>query len=123
MKAWHKHAVIIGLLVIIVVAALLSPLLFAPNQSKHAATSSRDLGLILRFGEDRLTVIAVEENSLAEQAGFLPGDCLTFAEGKMLNRVSVLDSIIQANAGKDLTISCLREATEFSVTIRCGEAT
>ena len=34
-----------------------------------------------------------------------------------------LDSIIQANAGKDLTISCLREATEFSVTIRCGEAT
>lgn len=77
-------------------------------------THSTELGLLLLDQEDGLYLLAVTEGSVAQRAGFLPGDLLLKSGSERLTSVTELDALI---AGDDdvLRITLLRNNQEMNL--------
>ena len=66
---------------------------------------------------ERLPIQAVQDNSPAEAAGFLPGDVLLSAEGETLRTFNDLSSVIQLSAGTPLDIEVERDGSSMVLTV------
>lgn len=83
-------------------------------------THSTELGLLLLDQEDGLYLLAVTEGSVAQRAGFLPGDLLLKSGSERLTSVTELDALI---AGDDevLRITLLRDNQEVNLKLPIGK--
>ena len=63
-------------------------------------TCSEDLGILLQEDDEGLSVIAVQDNSIANQSGIEPGDTLLALNETPLVSLDKLDKLLQANNEK-----------------------
>lgn len=77
-------------------------------------THSAELGLLLLDQENGLYLLAVTEGSVAQRAGFLPGDLLLKSGNDCLTSVTELDALIAGN-DEILRITLLRDNQEMNL--------
>ncbi|MGN0778725.1 MAG: PDZ domain-containing protein [Aristaeellaceae bacterium] len=98
MKRWHMIAA-----AVLVVAVVAGAWLYLSRPALPSGiTSAAELGLMLLDTEEGLSVLAVRENSAAEQAGIHPGDVLLTLNDAPLSTVDMLDDCLLA--GREATL-------------------
>lgn len=65
----------------------------------------------------RVAILDVDTESPASEAGILPGDLIVAVDGQEVNGMDGLLTIIQANLGKEVTISVQRDSDTFETTL------
>lgn len=93
----------------------------APSPQSHA-TSTADLGILLLEDENGVSVLAVRDGSIAEQAGIHPADRLLQVNGGPINTVEELEALLQRSAASSLNVSILRADEPMIVQIAVDSA-
>lgn len=106
-KVW---AVILAIALALSGAGLACHALCREKETEALPLSSASLGLLLLEKDGSLLVLAVNEGSPAEKAGFLPGDYLIQLEATPLRSVAHLDELLYASAAdQPVLMEILRE--------------
>ena len=113
MKRWILLAVIVLAAAAVVIARHSPP---APS-SQTGVASAADLGLLLLDTDEEISVLGVQDKSLAERADIRPGDVLLHINGISLSTVEALDSMLRSRSEDTLLIGLQRGKDIFSVRI------
>ena len=113
MKRW----IIIAILVIAAVAIAMSWNSLHIPSSQSGIVSAADIGLLLLDTGEGVSVLGVQDNSVAEQANIHPGDLLLHLNGSSLNTVDMLNSLLIKGNEETLLIDLQRGKNIFSVKI------
>ena len=97
-------------------AAIAWKYLPVPSHNTDVAGAA-DLGLLLLDSDDGLSVLGVQDNSLAEQADIRPGDVLMRINDTSLSTAETLDSMLMNDRSNTLVFELQRGKNVLSVKI------
>ena len=105
-------------MVLMIAAAIAGAWRYLPAPSfQQNIVSTADLGLLLLDADDGISVLAVQDKSLAEQAGICPGDVLMRINAIPLTTVEMLDGLLMNNSEDPLLIDVQRGNAVFCIKI------
>ena len=107
----------VAILLLAAAASLMVWMHSSETASPPIITSSADLGLLLVDTEKGISVLAVQDKSLAEQAGICPGDVLMRINAIPLTTVEMLDGLLMNNSEDPLLIDVQRGNAVFCIKI------
>ena len=113
MKRW----IILAMIVIAVAAAAISWTCLPVSSSQPGVVSAADLGLLLLDTAEGVSVLGVQNKSLADQADIQPGDILLHVNGSSLSTAEALDNLLGARSETTLLIDLQRGNDVFCVKI------
>ncbi|MBP3649580.1 MAG: PDZ domain-containing protein [Clostridia bacterium] len=100
------------LLVLVVVAACI--LCRAPSPQGEI-TNAAELGLLLLDDVGGVVVLAVQDRSMADQAGILPGDVLLHADDTPFHTIAELEQLMQNRTFPVLQMKVRRTEERFEI--------
>lgn len=113
MRKWKWQLLAVLLVLIGVIACLLcrTPL------PQREITDTAELGLILLDDAEGVVVLAVQDRSMADRAGILPGDVLLQANDTLLHSIAELEQLMQSRAFPVLKMKIRRTENRFEIKI------
>ena len=111
-----KRRIIIIVLMTVAAIAIVRSCLPAPSFQTDIA-SAADLGLLLLDTEEGISVLGVQDKSIAEQVGIHPEDVLLHINGVSLSTVEALDDLLINCSEDTLLFKLQRGKNEVSVKI------
>lgn len=107
----------VAILLLAAAASLMVWMHSSETASPPIITSSSDLGLLLVDTEKGISVLGVQDKSIAEQNGICPGDLLLNINGIPLNTAEALERLLLDCSENELVLKLQRGNTVFSVNI------
>ena len=111
MKRW---LIAVILLVAVAVGGVVWQRLSAPS-AQSVTVGTAELGLLLLDTDDGVSVLGVQERSIAEQAGIRPGDVLLQFNETSLRTAETLDTLLMHGSGENRRLDLQRGMNVFSV--------
>ena len=101
---------------VLLLAGLLLSMVWSANSSlPEAATSTAGLGMMLLDGTEGVSVLAVQDDSLAERAGIRPTDLLTRLNGTPFASVDELETLLQGPQESGVRLYLIRSGDEMEI--------
>lgn len=113
MSKWRWQAAVILLVLIAVIACVLCRAPLSPDE----ITNTAEMGLILLDNTEGVAVLAVQDRSMADKAGILPGDVLLQVNDTLLHSVSELEQLMRSRAFPVLQMQIRRTDERFEIEI------
>lgn len=103
--------------ILLVLAVVIACLLCSAPSPRHEVTNAAELGLILLDDAEGVVVLAVQDRSMADQAGILPGDVLLRANDTPLHTIAELEQLMQTRSFPVLQMKVRRTEERFDIKI------
>ena len=112
---------LIGAAVLILLAGVcLSGLYTAAPSTQESPVNTADLGMMLLDQTEGVSVLAVQEGSLAERVGIRPTDLLLQVNDTPFTTADEMEALLQSAAGSSIRLYLLRSGDGMEIRIPIG---
>ena len=106
---------IAAVLIFLLAAVYISKLWGAAPAPQAKAANLADLGMMLLDRSGGVSVLAVQDGSLAEQAGIRPTDLLYKVNGTPFATADELDALLNGDLGLPLKLALIRSGSKMEI--------
>lgn len=106
---------IAAVLIFLLAAVYISKLLGAAPAPQAKAANLADLGMMLLDRSGGVSVLAVQDGSLAEQAGIRPTDILFAVNDAPFNTAEELETLLNGDLGLPIKLALFRSGSKMEI--------